>query len=285
MTTQFLQLPEGKIAFDFARNRDDSGPLVVCIPGMGDVRQQYRFLADQLVEAGYRVATMDVRGHGESSVGWQDYSVAGVGSDLLALLRHLDAGPALVIGNSMAAGAAVWAAAEAPEWVRALVLIGPAVHGEITGPMGLLMKVLFARPWGAAAWLKYFNTLYPTRKPADWDTYTAHLKDNLSQPGRLEALQKMIFASKAASAERLSRVTTPALILMGTKDPDFKDPDAEAQWVAGQVRGSVVMIEGAGHYPHAEMPEVTWPHIAAFLKELQPEKDPRKEIRHAAPTR
>jgi pimeloyl-ACP methyl ester carboxylesterase len=54
-----------------------------------DWRQEYRFLVPQLVDAGYRVVTMDVRGHGESSVSWPDYSVAGIGADALALIRLL----------------------------------------------------------------------------------------------------------------------------------------------------------------------------------------------------
>ena len=42
-------------------------------------------------------------------------STAAVGADIVALLRELDAGPAHLVGNSMGAGAAVWAAAEAAE--------------------------------------------------------------------------------------------------------------------------------------------------------------------------
>ena len=42
-------------------------PLVVVVPGMGDRRQTYRFLAPQLMAAGYRVDALDPRGQGESS--------------------------------------------------------------------------------------------------------------------------------------------------------------------------------------------------------------------------
>ncbi len=267
MGTQFLQVEGGQIAYDDA----GSGPLVVCAPGMGDLRGEFRFLVPQLLAAGYRVATLDVRGHGESSVRWADYSVAGVGSDILALIRRLEAGPAVVVGNSMAAGAAVWAAAEAPGQVSGLALIGPAVHGDPGWPYRLLLAGLFARPWGPSAWLAYYGTLFPSRKPADWADYTAGLKRNLTQPGRLEALHQMMIASKAASAARLARVSAPALILMGSRDPDFKAPEAEAQWVAAQVKGAYRMIPGAGHYPFTEMPEVTGPQIVAFLETLQPE--------------
>ncbi len=267
MNTQFVDVPEGKIAYDDT----GSGPLVVCVPGMGDLRGEYRFLVPQLIAAGYRVVTMDVRGHGETSVGWSDYSVAGVGSDIAALVRHLDVGPAVIVGNSMAAGAAVWAAVEAPELVRALVLVGPAVHGDASLPYRLLLAVLFARPWGPSAWLRYYTTLFPTHKPVDWQEYTAGLRQNLAERGRMEALHEMMVASKAASAERLERVSVPSLILMGSKDPDFKNPTTEAQWVADQVKGTCQIIEGAGHDPFAEMPEVTGPEILAFLNALRPE--------------
>ena len=266
MSTQFLQVPEGKIAYDDS----GSGPLVICVPGMGDLRREYRFLVPQLAAAGFRAVTMDVRGHGESSMGWQDYSVAGVGCDILALIRQLNAGPAVVIGNSMGAGAAVWAAVEAPEWVRALVLVGPAVRGQPSGLFRLLMGALFLRPWGASAWLRYYRTLFPSRTPADWSAYAAGLQHNLAQPGRLEALRQMLFSSKAASEARLMQVSQPALVLMGSQDADFKPPEREAQWVAAQVKGTCQMIEGAGHYPFSEMPELTGPKMIDFLKSLPP---------------
>jgi pimeloyl-ACP methyl ester carboxylesterase len=265
MTTKFLTVPGGKIAYD----ENGQGPLVVCVPGMGDLRSEFRFLVPQLAAAGWRVVTMDVRGHGDSSVGWTDYSVAGVGSDIVALINSLDAGPAVVVGNSMAAGAAVWAAIEAPQLVDALVLIGPVVRGETSWPMRLLLGGLFARPWGTWAWLKYFATLFPTHKPADWAEYTRGLKRNLRQPGRLEALQQMMILSKAASEVRLANASLPALILMGSLDPDFKAPESEAKWVAGQLNGTYQMITGAGHYPHSEMPEETAGRVLSFLHTLK----------------
>jgi pimeloyl-ACP methyl ester carboxylesterase len=268
MTTNFFKQQNGTIAYDDVGN----GPLVICVPSMGDLRQEYRFLARQLAEAGYRTISMDVRGHGETSTGWEDYSVAGVGADIVALIRHLNAGPAVIIGESMAAGAAVWAAAEAPECVKGLVLTGPFVRGEGQPLLQLMFRIMFARPWGPSMWLRYFKTLYPTRKPADFAEYCTALHANLKQAGRLEALQKMLDASKRASEERIPRVTAPALVLMGSKDPDFKQPEAEAQWVANALRGTYHLIEGAGHYPQTEMPDVTAPLIMSFLHTLDERK-------------
>lgn len=269
MTTRYLEQEKGKIAFEDT----GTGPLVICVPSMGDVRGEYRYLVPQLVAAGYRVATMDVRGLGETSPEWDDYSVAGIGKDMIALVRALDAGPAILIGTSMAAGAAVWAAAESPDLIRGIIMVGPFVRGDGNWFLETLFSLMFARPWGPSMWTKYYSTLYPTRKPADLAEYAAGLLGNLKEPGRLESLLQMLRASKIASEERIPRVKKPTLVLMGSKDPDFKSPEAEARWVAENLRGTYTMIENAGHYPHAEMPEVTGPLILEFIKAL-PEISP-----------
>jgi pimeloyl-ACP methyl ester carboxylesterase len=212
---------------------------------------------------------MDVRGHGETSPSWADYSVGAVGSDLVALIHSLDAGPAIIIGDSMASGAAVWAAAEAPQWVAGLVLMDPFVSGESSWQMKLMCAVLFARPWGPGMWLKYYSTLYPTRKPDDFKDYCAALRSNLGEAGRMEALQKMLVAPKTASGQRLPLVTAPALVIMGSKDRDFKDPEAEARKLAESLHATYEMVPKAGHYPHAELPEVTGALILTFLQTLK----------------
>jgi len=125
--------------------------------------------------------------------------------------------------------------------------------------------------------------LYPTQKPPDFDQYCHKLRLNLAEPGRIEALTRMILASKAASEQRLPRVTAPVLVIMGSKDPDFKgevfkDPESEAGWVANSLRGTAQMIKDAGHYPHAEMPEVTGPIILRFLQTVKDEE----AVSHAA---
>jgi pimeloyl-ACP methyl ester carboxylesterase len=220
------------------------------------------------VEAGFQVATMDVRGHGDTSIKWDDFSVAGVGEDILALVRELKAGPAVVVGTSMGGGAAIWAAVEAPELIRGMILVDPFVDGKGDSFLKLLSAIMFARPWGTSMWLKYYASLYPTRKPADFDEYTAALYEKLKERGRLEAVLQMLYASKEASGERMPQVTQPALVLMGSKDRDFKDPEGEAKRIAEAVRGKYVMIENAGHYPHAEMPEITAPLMISFMQSL-----------------
>jgi pimeloyl-ACP methyl ester carboxylesterase len=264
MATKYLTQGMGRIAYDDT----GKGPLVICVPSLGDIRGEYRFLIPQLVAAGYRAISMDVRGMGETTPGWDDYSVTGVGRDILALIGELNAGPAIVVGTSMAAGAAIWAAAEAPDLIRGMVLVGPFARGDGNWLLETLFAILLARPWGPSMWAKYYSSLYPSHKPVDMTEYSAALLENLKEPGRLEGLIKMLRASKKAAEDRISRVNKPALVLMGSKDPDFKNPESEAKWVAENLKGTYTMIENAGHYPHAEMPDVTGSLMLAFMRSL-----------------
>ena len=127
--TCFLAVDGGQIAYD---DTGGHGPLVLAIPGMGDLRSEYRLLRPELEGAGYRVVTMDVRGFGETSTGGDDYSAHAVGRDALALIEHLDAGSAVILGNSFAAGSALWAAHDAPAHVSGVALLGPIVRDQKT---------------------------------------------------------------------------------------------------------------------------------------------------------
>src|SRR5215468_12395141 len=118
--TEFLDVPGGRIAYEVT----GSGPLVVLSHGIGVRRQDYRFLAPILVQAGYRVASADLRGHGESSMGWAAINNTDIAGDLLALIDHLG-GPAVIIGHSISGGAATIAAAKQPEQVSGIVEINP----------------------------------------------------------------------------------------------------------------------------------------------------------------
>ena len=66
-----------------------NGPLVICVPGMGELRQSYRLLAPLLVEKGCRVVTLDIRGHGDSEATFSSYDDVALASDILALIDEL----------------------------------------------------------------------------------------------------------------------------------------------------------------------------------------------------
>ena len=261
-STRHLQRPDGRIAYDL---RGD-GPLVVCIPGMGDLRRVYRVLAPALAEAGYRVATMDLRGHGDSDATFGAYDDVAAGEDVLALIEHLDAAPAAVIGSSMGAGAAAWAAAQDPTAVAAIALLGPFVRNPPSSALKTFaFRTLLARPWGRLVWPAVYRSLNATKAP-DLDDHVAAIRASLRRPGHWNAFAATTRTSHAPVEERLSEIRCPALILMGDRDPDFADPAVEAEHIAGRIsKAHAVMVPGAGHYPMVEQPAAVIPPVLDLL--------------------
>jgi pimeloyl-ACP methyl ester carboxylesterase len=265
--TQFISTEGGRVAFE---DTGGNGPAVLAIPGMGDLRSEYRLLTPILVDAGYRVITMDARGFGETSAKWSDFSARAVGRDAVAVLKHLGVSSATIMGNSFAAGSALWAAQDAPAVVSGAVLLGPILRDlDATFVQKLSMKIGFAGPWKVGFWTMYWNTLFPSGKPADHAEVKAAITQNLREPGRMDALVAMLSLSKADTAVILESTKVPALVVMGTKDPDFTDAVEEARMLAGKLRAETIIVDGAGHYPHTEMVELVAPKLVAFLRDLK----------------
>jgi pimeloyl-ACP methyl ester carboxylesterase len=239
----------GRIAYDVT----GEGPLVVLSHGMGDTRTSWRFPAPQLVKAGYRLATADLRGIGESSVAFPTYTRTATAGDLAALIRHLG-GPAVVVGHSYSGGAATILAAHEPDLVSAIVELESFTRAQKINVGGLLrnhhhrkgMRLLFsAGIFGSVKlWARYLDHAYPVVKPADWEQQIAAMRANLTEPGRMKALQAM--------------------------GPDWADAPAEAEGIAaGMPAGlaTVAVIDGAGHYPQVQYPAQVTDLLLPFLKQ------------------
>jgi pimeloyl-ACP methyl ester carboxylesterase len=263
-TLSYLDRGDGRLAYTVSGD----GQLVVTSPAMGDLRQSYRFLSPRLVEAGFRVADADLRGHGDSDTTFAHYSDGDTARDLIALIEHLG-GPAVIVGNSMSAGSAAMVAAERPDLVSGIVLIGPFLRDPKANAAALLvMRVLMARPWATTAWAAYLPTLFAGRKPDDFAEYRASVKAAFARPGYGAAFARTTHLSHAEAEASLEGVHTPALVVMGEKDPDFPDQSGEAAWIRDRIGAEVVMVPDAGHYPHQQRPDLVVPAVTAFVERV-----------------
>lgn len=264
-TPAFLARPEGRIAYDIC----GEGDLVVLVPGMGDLRGAYRFLAPALRDAGYQVASSDLRGHGDSDTTFSSYGDVETTGDILALVAQLGR-PAVIVGNSMAAGSAALAAAQRPDLVRGLVLIGPFLRDpKVSSMQRMLLRVAMAQPWAALSWNAYLPKLYAGRRPDDFAEYRRQVITSLKRPGHKRAFSLTTRTSHAPVTARLEDVSAPSLVVMGEQDPDFPDPRAEAGWIAKTIGAEIVMVPEAGHYPQSQRPDVTTPAVLSFLGKLK----------------
>jgi pimeloyl-ACP methyl ester carboxylesterase len=272
--TEYLKVDGGTLAYEVT---GQSGPLVVLAHGMGDSREAYRFVVPRLAAAGYRVAAVDLRGCGESSARWRSYSRTDIAGDLLAIIRHLG-GPAVLVGHSISGGAATIAAARAPESVSGVVELAPFTRkqsiklGDLRvsryrrGITRLLGTGLFG---SVRLWHSYLDVAYPGRKPADWSARTAQIDAMMREPGRMAAMRGMGRSAPTDAGAQLGNVRCPVLIVEGTLDPDWADPGAEGEAIVAALPaglGRLEMVEGAGHYPHAQYPDEVVTLLLDFLR-------------------
>ena len=263
MTTQHLTLPDGTIAYD---DTGGDGPLVVMLPGAGDVRAEYRFAAPELAAGGARVVTVDLRGHGDSSPDWPSYGMTETAGDLVALLRRLDAGPATVVATSFTPTAALWAAADYPNLFAGLVLISSHLEAAPAWqriPLSLMLR----GPFAGKLWASQFRGWHPGAPPADLDAQAKGLADMMSDPQRRRAVRQTLVAHRNGLAERISQVDLPTVVIMGEADSHFKDPKAEGESIVAKTGGELLMIPDAGHYDvWDELAEIARPTLLRFLE-------------------
>ncbi|WP_421732555.1 alpha/beta fold hydrolase [Cellulomonas sp.] len=271
-TIRHLQRPEGRIAYTV--DGPATGPLVVLVPGMGDLRSTWRELVGPLEDAGHRVAVLDLRGHGDSDTTFSTHGDVVTGQDTLALVEHLG-GPAVLVGNSMGAGAVAWAAAERPDLVAGLVLTGPFLRDRPMPALAIatmhgLERLLFSRPWGAAVWAAYYRGYLNRGIKAPWlDEHVADLRAAMTDPAHLRSFRHLSVQLTHAPVEaRVAEIVAPAVAFVGAIDPDFADPAAEADWLRSVLDGEVVVIPDVAHYPQIQAPEVVVPRTLAFLADL-----------------
>jgi pimeloyl-ACP methyl ester carboxylesterase len=185
----------------------------------------------------------------------------------------------VIVGHSISGGAATIAAAMEPELVSAIVEINPFTLTQKVDLGGLLRIRRYRRGIirlggtqifrSLPLWMSYLDVAYPT-KPADYADYLAGLRAKLTEPGRMAEFIKTGKTTPADAQAQLPSIRCPALIIMGTEDPDFADPGAEGEAIAAAMPaglGTVAAVAGAGHYPQAQCPDEVAALVIPFLAE------------------
>ncbi len=101
------------------------GPLVVLLHGFPEAWFGWERQIPMLAEAGFRVVAPDMRGYNlsEKPRGWRNYERAHLSGDVAALIRHLGAERAHVVGHDWGSIVSWYTAMDHPEVVERLVVL------------------------------------------------------------------------------------------------------------------------------------------------------------------
>ncbi len=141
----------------FLRDTGGEGPVVMLLHGwIASADLNWCGAYRDLIDAGYRVLAIDHRGHGRGLRPLVPFRLADCATDAAAVLRELDAAPALVVGYSMGGAIAQLLARDHRDVVRGLVLSGTAQHWQdpqtqrvfkAMGIVGLMLSVAPRTTW------------------------------------------------------------------------------------------------------------------------------------------
>jgi pimeloyl-ACP methyl ester carboxylesterase len=243
------------------------GPAVLLVhAGIADSRM-WTPVAEQLVAAGYRVVTCDLRGFGRTPLEPGIVSNAG---DLAALLDALGIERAAVVGASFGGRVALELALRAPERVEALALLdagpGDFEPSEELRAFGDTEEAALEREDLDAAVAENVR-MWVTRgdravDPAVTDLVATMQRDafeaQMGVDAELEELDPPL-------ARRLGEIAVPALVVVGADD--VEDFHRLARRLAADLPGAgqVVTILGAAHLPALERPDETARLLIDFL--------------------
>ena len=131
----------------------DGPKLTVLLHGLLFSKRMHDELARSLADRGHRVVTLDLLGHGESDrpPDMSRYSMTEFGREVVALLDHLGAGQAVVMGTSLGANTTLEVASLAPERLRGMVVEMPVLDNALLGCALAFTPLMLGLTFGASA--------------------------------------------------------------------------------------------------------------------------------------
>jgi pimeloyl-ACP methyl ester carboxylesterase len=143
-------------------------------------------------------------------------------------------------------------------------------HGA-QAALRILYRVLFTRPWGAALWAAYYRSPLSKGAQAPWlGEHLDAIRASMREPGRLRSLRDLTLSlDHDLVTPHVAAVRAPAIIFVGSGDPDYKDPAAELAWMGEQLGAETVLVENAAHYAQHQRPDVVVPRVLAFADGLR----------------
>ena len=267
---QFAALRDGCTHYEIAGPPDPV--ITVLVHGFSVPNYIWDPTFTGLVSAGLRVLRYDLMGRGYSDRPDLVYNLACYDRQLFDLLNALNIDkPIHLVGLSMGGAVAVGFADRHPERIRKLVLIDPAGMPMKQSPVMNLIRIPYLGEWLfdtfaekllVSSLAKDFHTLDKVQE------LEARYREQMQYRGFKRALISTLrYGPLTTMAEAYARVgehPRPLLLIWGKEDRTVPFE------VSDRVRAALPnaefhAIDGAGHIPHYEQPDLINPLLIKFL--------------------
>ncbi|MFD0773889.1 alpha/beta fold hydrolase [Streptomonospora algeriensis] len=271
------------------------GPLALLLHGFPQFWWSWHGQLTALADAGYRAVAVDLRGYGASDKPPRGYDLITLASDAAGLIRALGEAEAVVVGHSTGGMLGWTMAVYFPKTVRRLAVVSMPhprrLNSALLSPgqgwasrhlLGFQLPVVPERRLVADDAEQVAAMLRAWSRPGWPDSETErNCRDAFQIPGVAHSsleYHRWLFRSQARPdgrryMHRMRRpVSVPTLHVHGALDPVVLPETARGsgRYVDAPYRWR--MIEGAGHFPHQERPELFDSALIGWLADPEPDR-------------
>ena len=266
-----LRIPVGDgLVLDAVATGPADGPLVLLLHGFPQTSHSWRGVWPALADAGLRVVVPDLRGYSPDArpAGVEAYAMTHLVADVVAVLDHLRADSAHVVGHDWGAAVAWQVAGRHPDRVRTLTTVSvphPVAFAEAlrTDPEQRA-KSQYMRDWRSPDTEATLDVrgLFGGVPAVAADAYV----ERMAQPGALTAALSYYRAQSLADLDGLGPVTAPTLHVWSDGDAALGATAAHAtgDHVTGPYRFEV--LHGVSHWVPEEAADRLVPLLLEHLR-------------------
>jgi 3-oxoadipate enol-lactonase len=243
------------------------GPALILIGGLGSTRVAWKPVAAAL-SSRFRVLRMDNRDAGENDPESEPYSIADMARDIAGFLDAMEVKRAVVLGHSMGGFIALHLAADRPDLVDRLILVGtsPVAGAALGHPLPLTPP----EEWIADPSERVRRNGPQSYAPGFFDD-KPELLEEIAERVRGNRItvegynrQQSAISDTHDIRSRLSEITVPALIIHGDIDPLVSIRGGEIL-EQGLPNARLLVYRGVGHHPHIERADRFIDDVLTFL--------------------
>ena len=250
------------------------GPVLLFIHGLGSDHLCWDLQVPELSNH-FRLVRLDLPGSGPSPDPSGPCSCIEMAGDVAETMQHLGIPSAFVVGHSLGGGVAQCLAAQSPERVAGLVLVGTTtslepralevLEGWLAWMQEGLSREAFAR--GFLPWI--LSRRFFENRLAVAEATRLHVESPWPQSAQAFASQ-LAACHGMQTTELLSRIQVPALVLTGSED--LLTPPAQGRELAACLtRGRFVQMPDLAHACMGEGASLFNQLVRDFVWEVQPQ--------------
>lgn len=254
----------------------DGAPVVLFIHGFPLNKSMWN-AQFEVLKTTHRVIAYDVRGHGNSEAGTEDFSIELFVEDLLGFMDTLQLGQVILCGLSMGGYIALNAIEKHPERFIGLVLSDSQCLADTPEAIEKRMAAIESiREEGAEVYLE--QSIQNLFAEASFETKQIEI-DSIKEMMSKTTAQSLCNTLHALSVRKetcskLSELAVPILILVGKEDK-ITPPSVARLMLDKTQHSTLVIIEHAAHLANIENPHEFNQQLVEFVDRYFPSDKPR----------